>query len=486
MIEHIKLWLRSRLAQDWSQLLFIACACFATVIFVLLTLHALSASPIADDWTFFVSYRENSFIEFIQLSMHHTGRIVQWSIIYIGYFFFGMTAVKIMPVILLTTLSLLIGLLIHKFINPQGSLSLVKSLLMGLLIACVSVFCMPSMSDSFLWYDSAASYMSSLIFLVWGLYVVCDALSHKVTIVRLVCLVSILFLAQLASEPTSLWVIGALSLAIVVAVLMRNKKAIGVLAISLVTSLLGFATIYFSPGSIARRGDSPALELTESMADALSGYGIMFSEWGAWLLLAPALVMLVIWFMWQLEWRTRPLIAAVISIVIFLTTTYPVFLLSDISQDYLPYRVFTLPVFGTVVALSFMGVAISAGVIHRCNIGVHRAIFAATSLIVIGASCLGMIYLSSNNIEKLIMRDRVVKMRDSSVADQKNRGVDRYEVMRAPLLLRGNAEDFYYNDEPWNLNGRIWVLNTYLTYMGIDENLPHDRVVIIEPPDLYW
>lgn len=455
--------------------------CLAVALIVLLVIYGLLAAPIADDWAFYNAFRNLSLIEFIDSSMAHTGRITQWLVIYVGYLLFDMRAVKILPIALLLGLIASLYFMFRQvriFRKPDKA-SLV---VVACIIATSMIFTMPSIFDSFLWYDSSASYIVSLILLFVNIalayrFVMNRHISKTMTVV----MVASLFFGQLASEPTSLIAIAMALLATVSGVFYKKKAIVYRLVLVLGVTIASFMILLFSKGSIERRATSPAFNINWVFIQSFDSYAKLFTDPMLWTIFGVIVFLLGVVFhaKLQLAVGVRSVIVGVLTIAA--AVTYPIFVVNNYSQSYLPYRVLTISSAGIILSIFLLGLLTGK------FFGKNKVIIASSLMLMIIMMPF-IIYRSSHDIAHLALRDKMVKLRDMRIRDDKealNNG-GNITVFTAPRLMRGDAEDFYYAEGRWNKSGRIWVANTYLEYMGIDSALPKERIRLVDPRENYW
>ena len=464
---------------------FLSLSLVAVVAGGMFLLHALAAAPIADDWSFYNTYQATNIIQFMEVCMDHTGRIMQWLVIYVGFALFDMNAIKIVPTIMYGIFVVLLAILLWNMIAEKKKYSAAWSLVIGALVAGATVWCAPSVFDAFLWYDSSASYMGSLLSLAANLVIMHRMASGRLGWATGVFFVAVMILGQLFSEPTSLMSIGISVVCLMASVALKKRRAVRVFLLTTASLVSGFVVLYFSPGSIERRAAAPEWNLFSILQKSFDGYNILLGNGEFWWLMIPALVIAVAFYTRYNVLRIRPKTAFILALGTFIASTYPVFVLSHMSQGYIPYRVFTLPTFGTVVAIVLLSICAASVMSARRLRRAAPAIMMATLFVILLTMPI-FVHRTYGSLAKMVLRQQLVVTRDEQVRMQIRDKEDVIEIVRAPLLLRGNAEDFYYVSEAYGTNGRIWVLNTYLRYMGLDPEAPSDKVRIGEPPATYW
>lgn len=454
---------------------------FASFLATILVIYALLAAPIADDWVYY-NYFEQGFTKYVDLAMGHTGRLFQWLLVYAGYELFGMAAVKFVPVALFVALILSIFWLIKTVKLLRGGL--VAELGVSMLVACLMLFLQPSIFDTYLWLTSSTVYLASIVFLFLNATFVYILLTKKTAAYFKVLALFSLLIGQTFSEVTSIFMIGLVTVVLVLSFLCKKREYIAQLVLSWVALVSGLLIVYLSPGSIARRATSPDFDPSWVLFSSLRGYKeILFSHPVLWFVGAAILGLVLILLVDTRRVNVKPRYMALLALFIFASTTYPVFALNNYTQAYVPDRIFTLSVVGILVTVVFASIWLSK-IVPVSNRWRGYAVPVLVGLMVLAIPLIGR--MGAGDIARLSLRDRVTRYRDEHVALQLREGREVIEVAKAPKLLRGNADDFYYGDGQWDGYGRNWVANSYLEYMGMkDQDGSDDKVVLVDPPRFY-
>lgn len=457
-------------------------AVFVASLATILIIYGLLASPIADDWLYY-NYYKQGFLSYLEAAMNHTGRLFQWLVVFVGYDLFGMKATKLIPVGLFIALSLSIFWLLRSVKILKGGV-LLEGVIAGLL-SCLIIFLQPSFFDAYLWLTSSTVYIASIIFLFVNTTFIYILLTKKTGLsMKLLAFLS-LVVGQTFSEPTAVFMIGMVALGMGLSALYRKRDYFIKLSLCLGALIGGFLIVYLSPGSVARRTTAPDFDPTWVFVDSLQGFSHMFFETGLWIVGASILFGSILLFVNKRKLTVKHQYVGMSAIIVFLASTYPIFALNNYTQEYVPDRIFVLPVTGTLVAVVLLAIYIALVAPWPKKLDAKTVVAPALAALLIVALPIFM-YSGVKNIAKLSLRDKVAKERDYRTSEQIAAGKKTIEIMQAPKLVKGNADDFYYGDGQWDLNGRNWIVNSYLTFHGVDPSTkPRGTVKLIAPPDFY-
>lgn len=461
---------------------------FGIALMLILVIYSFMATPIADVWYYYNKYTDSighgGMANYIWESLHHTGRVLQWIIVYVGFMFFKMQAVKIVPILLLIGLFGALFWLFKQLKLFQDKQENLRVAGLSLLITAASIMLLPSFFDSLLWLDAAAVYLGGLVMLVLNLNFLYILLFKKPAFITKIGIFVAMALGQTLSEPMSALMIGLTLLGTVVMIIARYRKRAITFAMSLGSLIAGFALLYLSPGSTSRRHTAmPGFDPHWVFADSINGFYNMTAEWKWWVMLLPIIIIVVMLFVSIQHIRLKARYTLLIALGIFAATTYPIFVMNNYSQNYIPHRVMTLPVFGVIAACMVLGVFLAQ--IGSKFLQRNRQIFVMTCIAWIVLCMPAIMLMSVRNMEKLSLREKFIQTRNGQVEAQVREGARPIRIMVTPNLLRSNAEDFTYDDGPYSKGGRGWVANSYLKFKGIDENLPKEAVDLMNPPEFY-
>ena len=185
---------------------------FGIALMLILVIYSFMATPIADVWYYYNKYTDSigrgGMANYIWESLHHTGRVLQWIIVYVGFMFFKMQAVKIVPILLLIGLFGALFWLFKQLKLFQDKQENLRVAGLSLLITAASIMLLPSFFDSLLWLDAAAVYLGGLVMLVLNLNFLYILLFKKPAFITKIGIFVAMALGQTLSEPMSALKIG--------------------------------------------------------------------------------------------------------------------------------------------------------------------------------------------------------------------------------------------------------------------------------------
>ncbi len=392
-----------------------------------------------------------------------------------------MNAVRIAPIVMFILVACLLTWLIKNLGIVKRS---ADGWALGILTAETATLLLPSIFDSFLWYDSAATgYMS----IIMGLLVINLCLifiQKKPKLITEVAAYIVAALSSTFSEPTAMFMIAGLGLASLVAILKKEKKVYRFTILFCVAMIVGFLVLYFSPGSIERRATAMPAEFSmgwvfgKSFSNIVGNTVRYTTVWEAGLMLitgvyAAAIVQL------NKYWKKHLKLLLTVGMVMLIVLTYGVICINNYAQDYIPYRIYTLPTFGAVVALEIIMVALKNMLPAHMAVSMGMRTVAGILIVVIS---LGTLLSASGYITKLALRRQLVNYRDTYTAKQRDEGNEIIYLIEAPNLVLGNAEDIYYYYPEDGSEQIIWVGKNYASYMNVADK----ELVLIAAPEMYY
>ncbi len=431
-------------------------------------------APIADDIGFVLTAQKLSLFDFLHNCMLHTGRIGQWGTIYAFVKLFGENAVRVFPLVAYVVLSGLSAVILWR----TGLVKkLTKSIPLSMLIWGALLFCLPSIFDSFLWFDSAAAYIMSIIFALL-LILQCNefylAKNKKSYVWRLGLIALTAFMAPLFSEPTSMLMIGFAILFGAWRIVVKKDRG-GKLWLHIVMCLAligGFALLYFSPGSIERRAaNTSEFDAKYVFVDSLSGYEMVFGMYAS-VAKIVLLVFVALCAAHYVDKRAFKFKYLPFVIAFGLICTYGVFWINNYSQGYMPYRVLTVPSICATLVLLYLAVLIVG------RIKTEKSAFAYSMAALGCLACVAVVWNMGGTIRPLALRRHFYDYRDWSVKAQLESDDEVIYIPELPILLRANAEDFYYYQDENGESKMIWVAKTYIDYIGAGNK----ECVLVELP----
>lgn len=455
-------------------------AIFSFSILSILIVYCLTASPIADVWYYFNRYhlaRDHGIVQgffiYIKDSFEHTGRFFQWIIIFFGFLLFKINAIKIIPILLLITLFVSISWLLYQlklFKNNKLSIFSVSCIL-----TISSILMLPSSFDSLLWLDASVSYLGSLACFILIINFIFLMIHKKIPLHYQIAIFLFVILSQSLIETVSIYIIAWLFLISSFLFITKRKKHLLTLLKFLISSIIGFLLVYFSYGSIKRRETSPELNLKWIFFDSFSSFSRMILEWKYILLFIPIIVLagFILTNTKKINLSSKQLL--LIALSIFMSATYPVFILNNIVQDYVPHRIMSLPIFATVISSFIIGISLQKSKLLKFKN--NYKIFSVLLIIIVIISTPYIINNMRLRIEQTSLREHLLKVRDIDIKKQKNNGLDTYIIRELPNNLISNAEDMIYSP---NSNKLHWTVTSYLEFNGINSNLDVNKIRVLK------
>lgn len=394
-----------------------------------------------------------------------------------------MNAVRVLPMVMFLAIGFLTVWLIK---NTQIIKNRPAQWMAGFFTAEVATFLLPSVFDSFLWYDSAATGYMSIVLTLLIINICLVFIKKRPNLLLELPFYLIVALSATFSEPTTMFAIGGFGLISIIALFRKQKSIYRYTIPFCIALIIGFAVLYFSPGSIERRATAMPTAFSihwvffESIKDIARNALGHTAIWELGLL-----IIYCIFIASQAEltgfWKKHPKLLLLIGVISLVTLTYGTIVINNIAQDYIPYRIYTLPTFGAVFSLAIIAIGLKYIFNYSFFKNPSSLVTTISSVCIIGVLLLTLLG-TGNYISKLSLRRQLVNYRDVYTKQQILDGNDTIYLIEAPSLVLGNAEDIYYywtEDEEQKI---IWVGLNYANYMGAtDQNL-----VLVAAPEMYY
>ncbi|GHU07676.1 hypothetical protein FACS189431_2630 [Alphaproteobacteria bacterium] len=446
-------------------------AVLATILLVMVTAFGFFNSPIADDFAYYYNLQTNGFwSQMGHYYIEEPGRVGQAGILYLGYKLLGLNADRVLPIISFIGVSLAIAYLLYQLKVLKNRVNYVVA---GTLFSGLILFALPSLFDSFLWYT--ASYHFSIIFLLLDFIMMVEMMKNKRTsLVKKIIFFVIMVVGQTYNELTALVSIALFAAVFVWMLFLKKWSLWKIFVPSILALVIGFAIIYFSPGSIARRTTVPHFDFLSVFVDSLGGFQTIFSGLGLSFILL--LLITSIFIGWNLDGKRIKKIVVehgvqlwqtIVFVVVFLVvTTYFIFCINNYLQPYMPLRVLTMPAFGIstvcLALLSFVVYKLRRQVKHR----EHAACLTAVAVLILAS--ISVFYESYGIVRNLALRQYAVQQRNIDVQAQiKNESSDM-KISSVPINLRSDAFDCFYDPSMGYKSDINWVCVTYLLSRGAE------------------
>jgi hypothetical protein len=405
--------------------------------------------------------------------------LAQAIIIWIFRELFGDFAVVVLPITLLGLLifaiyKLLRAIEYHGIIHSE---SRVKTAILAFFMAALLEGLFYSFYDFSLFFTAAAAHSLALVFMIVITAIVIKNFDQKIRIRNLIAIFIFTVLCGTLNEFAGTYA-ACLAIAACLYSIFSNRKFIfrsnRQSIVIFVAGIIGFLTIYFSPGSVGRRaGNSPHFGIIEAASGAFHDYGTalidLFTSYRLVFLIAALLITIAVLKLSTLKTKTPKFSIGKVSILLLLCGLFPlvIFFVANYSIGYTAMRLTNIV---DVFILSFVIILVSLlsrFLKSKTVVNVIRCVvpfFAAVAAVVI------IIYLFIPVIK--------AENRRNDLVVQRTEYMTRNEFLPAPLLLsRTEAIDVtYYPKE--NAFG-TWNLDNELDYYG----LPHNSKIIAQPKD---
>ena len=457
-------------------------ATLAIILSAVFTLFGLNAGIIADDFAYFNSYNEQgSALAFIKHHfLTHNGRFGQNLFFTALYTLFGTKAIIVTPVILFFCISLLIASVL-KSSNLFSTHKNTAALSLGVIVTSVSLTFSPSMHDSLLWLTSSTVYLGALLFtLVAFLLAIRTARGSLQTLPGLaLTFVSFTFAAGF-SEPLA--VCTGLANALILGRKIFNKKKLhtAIAGAALAGSLLGFAIVYFSLGTVSRRAEvshqTGLLSAIRSTYLSVYDYLLSIPLWSA----VP--LMLIVALCYTLIPRAHKIKISPLKTLIYAALTFTVFVITHTflaiyGGGYLALRVFTVPGFATTATLALVALSACALADRACPKRLQQPYspgyktLAPAAVAMLGVSLLyfavNFSQFSAVSITALTSRSHYLEQRATDVAEQLSTDSTAdhktVEITALPIMLKSEAFDLSNPPE----DSIPWVRQEILKWYGV-------------------
>ena len=451
----------------------------AFILAVLFIYFAARASIIADDFSYFNHYAQQGgpVAYVLDHYLTHNGRLGQASLFAFTYALFGQGAIQLVPMLLFTALVFALAYMIRFFVTFDGPRQLISYSLAVLLVAG-GLLLSPSMFDSFLWLTASTVYLGGLAF---SLLTFCLGLHLYRKQSGLLAALGLGLAAAWSgtfTEPLTICTGVTGFLILIYGVLKTDQQARLLGAALWLGSLAGFALVYFSPGTMARReyyGTEISIsQILGSFPAELSRFISLSSEIGYLLVIIAALALYALA---SPRWREgmAPKLLLGLSLAIF--TIYFLFhtFVARTGSPVLALRTLTNPAFSLAISVLLLTLALSKLALGRDKTLLALALAGVLAL----GSLLGLVGYADTTASALNMRSHYLELRAQSIQQELAQNPDGpIHFQPLPIILESEAVDLFWKDQ-----GQIdWVIEAISRWYGV-ENL--EQVLIINGPEGY-
>lgn len=451
---------------------------FGVLLVSLLMAPALFARPIADDFHYFNQLSSYGTVDYIvNFYTSDTGRYAQGASMAVLYKLFGSNSVVVGPIIeillLIATTTWASFLLLRSFKVTTRRLS--KALILGLTSTSVVLLYTPSLFDSLYWLTSSTVYVLSLVGLVFNFSLALYVLQlQRPRWWHYFLLMLSVIIGQAFSEATSAIIVSLSGIALLVAIILRQRgrnlkpSHFTSLTSVLVAAIIGFLIVYFSPGSRQRQAKSESqFDFHAMFVDSIHNtlqFLQTFVSWRLALIIAVALA--VAHFLPRLS-KKRSIAGLGIGLLLVVLPAYITFVISSYSMGtYIPFRLYTIPTAFTCIGLIIV-TAIGCQWITRyfskftpphlslpllCTVFAIAGYFSALPIV-------------RDVLSAEILRSSLYDNRAASIASQLSQSNNTtVRVVPAPILLNeSEAGDFSFKEKQIS-----WFADSFKQYYNID------------------
>ena len=441
---------------------------------------AARASIIADDFSYFNVYAHqgNPFTYVVDHYLTHNGRIGQASLFAFTYALLGQSAIQLVPALMFLTLVAAVAYIMRRLVSFEQSPIVVSHSLATLIVAGGLVLS-PSMFDSYLWLTSSTVYLGGLTFTALTFCLAFFLAERKITIRGALALALAATWAGMFTEPLTICT-GIAGFLLLVAGLLRREATLRLVGGALwLGSLLGFALIYFSPGTMARREYyGTEISLTGILKNLPSDLSLFFGHSSDWGYLLIAISALSLYALSAPTWRAslHPLRLMGLALAVFAIYFLAHTVIAKTGSPTIALRTFTNPAFAMAIT-SMLGLLALVRLVSP-----HKAKVPA----LLGAGVLALLTLlpatsyTATTAAALNLRAEHLELRGESIAQQRaEKSADEpIEFVPVRIALVSEAVDL----QPAGAPQIEWVINAISTWYGVDDV---SRVVVIPEPADY-
>lgn len=434
-------------------------AATAALLTILIISIILLSSPVADDLGRLEAIPRQGFFGYLNYSIHYIdGRFSNAVLMAASITLFGSYGLKI--VLLLIYCSLVLSLTWIAWSVLQDKIGkrnrTIVALSAGLMGAAAIIFSAYSIFDTIAWFNASCIYLAGLtaglLSLAYGLHL------YKLPSIKLLhyaLLFLFCFIAQGFNEPVAATlIISALTVLALSIIIYKKNLHIRYLSLAALTGyLLGFAAVYFAPGTSARAALLPNEHtgLLHSLRMAFDNFSYLTDYLTSMKFVYPLLLSVSVLIILQLiKYYSRRLILAIGAFLIIVPTAVTGFIVNythTIDEHGLaPFRTSII-----ITATSTIGLALVAAIawsyLPKTIYNKHRLV-----VVFIGILCITALH---NALPRTIvilkaesLRSSLLSYRNASIAEQLTAKKNPITVTPAPVLVdETQADDLLYLPE---------------------------------------
>jgi hypothetical protein len=433
---------------NWTQISIWLLGSFTIASLLVFFFLCILNNPIADDYAYFADLRSRGTFGFLEYHyLDHSGRFGQALLVTLGWVFFGVISVKVMPLLLIIALGLSLSWLVWRFL-PLERRNKPACCAIGFTIAAAVLVSMLSFYDSVLWWTASSIYLSSIIVLVLdAIFIHFLMTTKKVKAWQFALIVLFIVFGQGFSEIASVIAgLGGITLGIILLV-KKNWLLVRRLLIVGAAMALGFALVYFSGGSM-RRQSADAIGNIQSIWQLVFVAPAWFAKifinnyhwWQGILLLAVGGVIAPL--LKKISRRQTMIVSGAI-IVTTLATTYIIFLFNSYI-GWMDLRAYTAVCFIGGLATITLAALWFGHILHTK----YRALAYVTPLVLMFIAVAPTLFWATGAIKGQAIRDYFFDHRSAEIATQLESGSSTVITYSLPVIVpeRVGASDVW--DKP--------------------------------------
>lgn len=458
----------------------IALTVLATLVAGTFLYFAARASIIADDFSYFNVYAHqgNPFAYVVDHYLTHNGRIGQASLFAFTYALLGQSAIQLVPALMFLTLVAAVAYMMRRLVGFEQSPIVVSHSLATLIVAGGLVLS-PSMFDSYLWLTSSTVYLGGLTFTALTFCLAFCLAERKITIRGALALALATTWAGMFTEPLTICT-GIAGFLLLIRGLQQRQAAVRLVGVSLwLGSLFGFALIYFSPGTMARREYyGTEISLAGILRSLPSDLFLFFEHSSAWGYLLITISALCLYALSAPNWRAslQPANLAGLAVAVFAIYFLAHTILAKAGSPTVALRTFTNPAF-TLALTALLGLLALIRLAGPYKVKIPALLGAGVLALL---TLLPAIPYISTTASALNLRSEHLQVRSNSIAQQlaEKSPQEAIELVPVRIALVSEAVDL----EPAHSHQIEWVITAISTWYGVEDL---SRVQVIPEPADY-
>ena len=429
---------------------------------LVLVIFALNNSMVADDYAYFSYLQDSGVGGFLHWHFfEHSGRLIQGLLAALGWMIGGAASVQFMPIVTLFGLIAAMSWAVWRFSPMREKPRKLQVVGIGAALASLTVLLMPSLFDTYLWWTSNSVHLVGVTLLILSCCFVDMLLREKLSWQKRVLILVALFFGQLCSENVAVLTVAAAGLGMAYCwwKKLKQKKIVSIVFAVLTAGLLA---LYFSPGSMARRGSEMGLgfDFSRIFLESIRHMKVFVVAIEFWQI---ALILLMAALLSFVVMKPGKKLLRKISLGIILVVgaaLYVTFVMFGYIGHGMNYRSFTVP-----------SMILMIGVVMLLAFWLTRVRATGRQLLAVGCLAIGAVGLfgfAKYHVDFLAMRQVEERSRDASVREQVREDSPEVLIVELPVLI-DNSEAV---DITANIAGRnMWFEKYFRRYYHISDEV---------------